>query len=146
MIELVIAERCLGCGDCIAACPTDVLERGPDGVPVIARQDDCQSCMLCELHCDADALYVGPHTHPVPVDRTAILASGKLGAFKRLSGWGEWTGDPRYPNDPWRMDENFRRARGAASRDAGGNPLREASPPPPDPPGSPSTIVTRGQP
>jgi len=27
---------------------------------VIARQNDCQSCFLCEIYCPTDALYVAP--------------------------------------------------------------------------------------
>lgn len=147
MIEFILAENCLGCGNCVAACPTDVLAADEAGMPVIARQDDCQSCFLCELHCESDAIYVGARTAPEPkLDRAAVLASGTMGAFRRLSGWGSWSGDPRYPNEHWRMDEIFRRARGPVSRDAGGNPLREASLPPTEPALSVVPLAMRGQP
>lgn len=125
MIELVIEERCSGCDGCVAVCPTNVLDRSAGGVPVIARQEDCQTCFMCELYCTSDAIFVAPECdRPVPIDREAIIASGLLGGFRRDSGWGEWRDDPRYPNLHWRMDEIFRRARGAASRDGGGNPIR----------------------
>ena len=110
MIELVFDERCTGCNACVAVCPTDVFDAVPGGAPVIARQEDCQTCFMCELYCKADALFVAPDCEaPAPVDRDAILASGLLGQFRRESGWDEWGG--LYPNDHWRMDAIFRRAR-----------------------------------
>lgn len=125
MIEFIIADRCTGCNRCVAACPTNVFDPAPEGRPSIARQDDCQTCLLCELYCDNDALYVAPWHHPAPdLNREAVIAAGHVGAFRRNSGWGEWEGDPRYPNEHWRMDGIFRRAHGAASRDATGNPGR----------------------
>ncbi len=48
MIEVISGERCIKCDICIEVCPTNVFERGPDGLPVIARQDDCQTCFMCE--------------------------------------------------------------------------------------------------
>jgi NAD-dependent dihydropyrimidine dehydrogenase PreA subunit len=124
MIELVIAERCAGCNACVEACPTNVFDAGPGGVPVIARQEDCQTCFMCELYCQGDAIYVGPDCEkPVPVDKDAMLASGLLGEFRRNHGWGEWAG--RYPNEHWRMESVFLRARDmaiaeAAAKRAGG--------------------------
>lgn len=121
MIELVIAERCTKCNVCVRVCPTNVFDAAPSRPPVIARQLDCQTCFLCELYCTADALFVVPECeHPVPVDKTRLLASGLLGQFRRDSGWHEWSGDPRYANEHWRMDEIFARARA----------IREAPPSP----------------
>ena len=57
MIEIVSKERCVTCDVCVAVCPTNVFDTGPDGIPVIARQDDCQTCFMCEAHCPADALF-----------------------------------------------------------------------------------------
>lgn len=115
MIELVIAERCAGCDACVAICPTNVLDAVPGGPPVIARQEDCQTCFMCELYCRGDAIFVGPDCEkPVPVDKDAILVSGLLGEFRRHHGWDEWEGDPRYPNEHWRMESVFLRARDMA--------------------------------
>ena len=93
MIEVVSAGRCVRCDVCVKVCPTDVFDRGPDGVPVIARQSDCQTCFMCEAHCPADALFVAPTTHPVPPDsplrdEAHLAASGMLGSYRREIGWG----------------------------------------------------------
>jgi NAD-dependent dihydropyrimidine dehydrogenase PreA subunit len=114
MIELVVAERCLACNACVEVCPTNVFDTSATGIPVIARQEDCQTCFMCELYCKSDALYVAPDCEqPTPVDASAIVASGLLGQFRRDSGWDEWSED--YPNEHWRMDGVFRRARELAS-------------------------------
>jgi alkanesulfonate monooxygenase len=69
MIELVLADRCIGCDKCVQVCPSDVFDAVPDAVPVIARQSDCQTCFLCELYCPVDALFVDPDCRaPVTVD------------------------------------------------------------------------------
>lgn len=93
MIELVSADRCVGCDVCVRVCPTDVFERGADGVPSIARQEDCQTCFLCEAWCPVDALYVAPLVTPAPAgsiahDEAALAEAGLLGGYRRELGWG----------------------------------------------------------
>lgn len=89
------------------------------GPPRIARQEDCQTCFMCELYCDADAIYVAPDCEqPTHVDKDAILSSGLLGELRRNHGWGEWADDPRYPNEHWRMESVFLRARDLAIAEA----------------------------
>lgn len=110
MIEVVIADLCTGCGACVEACPSDVFAlETAGGRAAIARQADCQTCFLCELHCPADALYVAPNCDTVlGVTAAEAQASGQLGRFRRLSGWGD--NPENYPNEHWRMSSVFERA------------------------------------
>ena len=94
MIELVSEQRCIGCDRCIRVCPTDVFETGPGGVPVIARQSDCQTCFMCEAYCPVDALFVAPHREPLPdghplTNETELLKRGLLGSYRAELGWGQ---------------------------------------------------------
>ena len=109
MIELVVDSRCDGCGACLEACPTRVFDL-TDGRVTIARQSDCQTCFLCELYCQADALYVAPDAERArPITLAEVLAGGTLGEYRRLSGWHEW--EAEHPNLFWRQGEIFARAR-----------------------------------
>ena len=108
MIEIISSERCTGCNICVHACPTNVFDMVKGQAPRIARQSDCQTCFLCELYCPSDALYVDPTCdRPVAANVDDIRAAGLIGKFRRESGWHEWQEDPRYPNEHWRMGENF---------------------------------------
>ncbi|MGH3583894.1 MAG: 4Fe-4S dicluster domain-containing protein [Myxococcota bacterium] len=94
MIEIVSAQACIACDVCIKVCPTDVFERGPDGIPIIARQSDCQTCFMCEAYCPTDALYVSPIATPVTgdsphADEHAVTSSGLLGGYREMIGWGQ---------------------------------------------------------
>jgi NAD-dependent dihydropyrimidine dehydrogenase PreA subunit len=94
VIEVVSAERCIGCDVCIRVCPTNVFDRGPAGIPVIARQDDCQTCFMCEAWCPVDALFVAPLTESAPAgspyrDERELAAAGVLGSYRRELGWGK---------------------------------------------------------
>ncbi|WP_020106357.1 ferredoxin family protein [Nocardia sp. 348MFTsu5.1] len=86
MIELVLAQACIGCDKCIDACPTDVFDRGPDGIPQIARQSDCQTCFMCEAYCPTDALFVWPESTPLQ-DRSVLL-DAEVGSYRAELGWG----------------------------------------------------------
>jgi NAD-dependent dihydropyrimidine dehydrogenase PreA subunit len=93
VIELVSAQRCIGCDKCIEVCPTNVFDRGPGGIPLISRHSDCQTCFQCEANCPADALFVSPLTTPQPPassakDEQALAVSGQLGSYRRRIGWG----------------------------------------------------------
>ena len=94
MIEVIDSERCTKCNICVRVCPTDVFERVPDGPPRIARQDSCQTCFMCEIHCPDDAMYVAPLREPVPagsihLDVELLKAQGYLGSFRHRLGWGD---------------------------------------------------------
>jgi NAD-dependent dihydropyrimidine dehydrogenase PreA subunit len=93
MIEIVSATRCIGCARCIRACPTDVFDAGAAGVPVVARQEECQTCYLCEVYCPVDALFVAPQTTPLPPgsplrDEVHVTRIGLLGSYRERIGWG----------------------------------------------------------
>jgi NAD-dependent dihydropyrimidine dehydrogenase PreA subunit len=88
VIELLVSDACIGCDICVRICPTDVFDAVSDGVPVIARKEDCHTCMACELHCPVDALYVSPRSDPDPTaDLETIAGSGVLGSYRRALGW-----------------------------------------------------------
>jgi len=50
----VDSGKCVKCGDCIAACPTCVLEMGDNGPQV--RDDQCIECGHCVSVCPTDAI------------------------------------------------------------------------------------------
>jgi len=93
VIEIVSAAACIACDICVKVCPTDVFERGENGIPVIARQSDCQTCFMCEAYCPVDALYVSPVSAPVGADsphadEAAVASNNLLGGYREMLGWG----------------------------------------------------------
>ncbi|HKZ50409.1 MAG TPA: 4Fe-4S dicluster domain-containing protein [Dehalococcoidia bacterium] len=42
---------CKKCEICMAFCPRDSLEMGPDGYPWLAHPETCTECGLCEVLC-----------------------------------------------------------------------------------------------
>ncbi|WP_067862332.1 4Fe-4S dicluster domain-containing protein [Nocardia shimofusensis] len=86
MIELLRTEDCIGCDKCVDACPTNVFDRTDSGIPVVARQSDCQTCFMCEAYCPADALYVSPQS--TPLDDPAAVPAEHIGRYREKLGWG----------------------------------------------------------
>ena len=87
MITHIFEDLCDNCNDCVAICPSHVLDAG-EGAPVIARLDQCQTCYMCELYCVSDAIYVGPDAHAAEIiDPEAIRLSGHLGRIRHDHGW-----------------------------------------------------------
>ncbi|OAH57100.1 MULTISPECIES: ferredoxin family protein [Bacillaceae] len=90
MIELVSQKRCISCNLCVSVCPTEVFDKGEDGIPLISRKEDCQTCFMCEAYCPVDALYVSPHPEEeVIVEETVIIENGLLGSYRKELGWGK---------------------------------------------------------
>lgn len=90
MIELISAERCTACNICVNACPTNVFEIVAGGPPRIARQDDCQTCFMCELYCPEDALYVAPIADrgATAEEREPAIEAALMGSYRSAIGWG----------------------------------------------------------
>jgi NAD-dependent dihydropyrimidine dehydrogenase PreA subunit len=93
MIEVIERSRCIACDLCIQVCPTRVFDSGGDGIPVIARQDSCQTCFQCEAYCPTDALFVAPLVTAAPSgsrfrDVEELMRTGLLGGYRRELGWG----------------------------------------------------------
>jgi len=89
MIEMISETRCIGCNQCVRVCPTNVFDKTEDGIPVIARQDDCQTCFMCELYCPVDALYVAPDADGlIAEDEAELERRGLLGGYREKVGWG----------------------------------------------------------
>lgn len=108
MIELVVASACIACDKCVNVCPTNVFDTGTDGIPVISRQSDCQTCFMCEAYCPTDALYVSPQSTPIGPDDT--VREELIGSYREKLGWG--------------------RGRQPGSRTAVGPPIPHGDPPP----------------
>jgi len=89
LIEVISTSRCIACNQCVSVCPTNVFDKVADGIPVIARQSDCQTCFMCELYCPVDALYVAPDAEgTAAVDEEELETSGLLGGYREKVGWG----------------------------------------------------------
>lgn len=59
-----------------------------EGISVIARQSDCQTWFLWELHCPEDALYVAPFAEEAQsVDVVALKQADKIGSYRRAIRW-----------------------------------------------------------
>ena len=87
MIEIISAGRCVECDICVKVCPANVFD-ATDGLPVIARQDDCQTCYLCEIYCPTDALYVAEQADgPTGITEAEVEDRGLFGVYTRALGW-----------------------------------------------------------
>ncbi|MED4464589.1 4Fe-4S dicluster domain-containing protein [Metabacillus fastidiosus] len=90
MIELISTTKCVNCNLCVKVCPTNVFDKADGGIPVIARQQDCQTCFMCEVYCPADALYVAPEAEEsVFIVEKEVEEAGLLGNYRKAVGWGK---------------------------------------------------------
>ncbi|HET6142820.1 MAG TPA: 4Fe-4S dicluster domain-containing protein [Candidatus Acidoferrales bacterium] len=47
-------SKCLKVGDCVKACPIDIIVKNGDGSYMVG--EDCTDCAACEPACDAKAI------------------------------------------------------------------------------------------
>lgn len=80
--EVVIhAERCKGCGLCIALCPTGILavadHLNASGVRpvVVLRMEDCRGCRQCAIICPEAAITIFRLSEPSPTLSPAIAST-----------------------------------------------------------------------
>ena len=87
MIEIVSETRCIECDICVKVCPANVFDN-TGAAPVIARQDDCQTCYLCEIYCPTDALYVAEFAEgPTDITEAEVEERKLFGVYARALGW-----------------------------------------------------------
>lgn len=117
MIAHIFEDLCIGCDACVAACPTHVIDPGANGTPVIARLDQCQTCFMCELYCESDAIYVAPDQRfPEAVDPAAIRASGHLGRLRHDYGWDREEDGADHLREFWQLGPLLREGAEIAAR------------------------------
>jgi len=83
MIAQIITDKCNNCAQCVTVCPTFVLDEGPQ-TPMIARIEACQTCYMCELYCDQDAIFVAPDQFNAEPGADPLA---HLGVIRRDHGW-----------------------------------------------------------
>lgn len=109
MIAFVNETRCIECNKCVQVCPMNVFDAVKGAPPVIARQDDCQTCFMCELYCPVDALYVAPEAaQATSANAEHLEAVGLIGGY-RQTGWAVAVGASRP------MDQSFRLTGGGSA-------------------------------
>jgi len=76
----IAADRCTGCGDCVACCPADAITRAADGGAATIDQAACVECGLCQRLdlCPVDALVPSPGVRARPREVRAFFSDPNL--------------------------------------------------------------------
>ena len=64
-------DECIGCGDCIDACPEEAIE-GKDGYIHMIDQDLCERCGKCVAACDEGCIKTATKLPKLPKKRTKV--------------------------------------------------------------------------
>ncbi len=56
-IPTVDSDKCIGCGECVEVCPTEVFEL-EDEKAVATNADECLGCESCVEVCEQEAITV----------------------------------------------------------------------------------------
>jgi ferredoxin-type protein NapF len=97
-----IEERCTACGDCISACPENIIVADADGRPTIElERGECTFCGSCASICDHG---VFSDTDMTPWDVVARIGDGCLNA----SGIGCQLCRDHCPTEALRLDLSIR--------------------------------------
>lgn len=73
---VIYSAWCKGCGVCAAFCPGQVIEMGPAGKAVIAREEQCMNCGFCEMHCPDFAISVTEKSDTAAAFARDVRATG----------------------------------------------------------------------
>lgn len=58
-------KRCVGCGNCQKVCAEGVYGWDAESkCPIVAHEEDCEACFLCEVNCMGNCLEVKTLTGP----------------------------------------------------------------------------------
>lgn len=100
----VMAEQCVGCGECAASCPQKII-RIVDKKAKINPKDGCISCFCCQEMCPREAIRAKKEAfHPLLATNICEVRRGISGRRDHTEGKGERKNqpDPGYSRDKGR--------------------------------------------